>query len=331
MNIPPSEGTPRPSPIRATQEDRPSTPRSPTGLVLPESAHRQVLLERRRRSAAAEQPNVTVGPFRVADRGYRALVRDLVSGSISNALGAGLRRQSAAVGPAPDVRRASDRPFIAYALHVGGLNAQRNTQFVAAMSTADAVYADGTSVVLLAKLAHGRRVERSGTTDLAWDVLRELSATLGRPARVALIGGAPGLAARAGTVLEDAAAVEVVLAEHGYHQEWKPVLARLSAAGADVVIVGLGAPREMLWVEEHRDDLPNALVITCGGWFGFLASVEKRAPVWMQHAGLEWSYRVMQAPGRLASRYALGVLTALRLAVLIAAKRTRRRDGPVPD
>lgn len=272
-------------------------------------------------------PSVEIGPFRVADRDYRALVNDLVSSSISVAVGASLRRQPANGDGGFAGSRASDRPYVAFALHVGGLNSRRDSEFVSAMTAADAVYADGASVVLLAKLAQGRRIERSGTTDLAWDVLRELGGTLGRPPRVALVGGEPGLAERAGSVLEAEAGVRVVSADHGYHDEWRDVLVGLRTCDADVVIVGLGAPREMLWVQQHRDELPNALIMTCGGWFGFIVAKEKRAPEWMQHAGLEWSYRLAQAPRRLIRRYAVGALTTLRLAAVIATQRLGRDHG----
>lgn len=252
-------------------------------------------------ASAALSPNVTLGPFSLADRTYAVLVGDLVAGAAAAST--------------------SDRPFIAYALHVGGLNARQDKQFVVAMSGADTVYADGASVLLLAKLANGRHVQRAATTDLAWDVLREMNVALGRPTRVALVGGAEGLAQRAGVVLASEAGVEIVGCEHGFHQDWSPVLAKVAASEADIVIVGLGAPREMKWVEQHRDELPSCLIMTCGGWFGFVVKDETRAPAYLQKAGLEWSYRLMQAPSRLASRYSVGLWTTLRFAASLTLHR----------
>jgi len=257
-------------------------------------------------SAGPDDPRprtVAVGPFRVCDERADDLVGRLVSGAV-DCLGS--------------------RPFLAYALHVGGLNDRGDIGFVQAMSRADIVYADGMSVVLLARLAGATRLERSGTTDLGWAVLRALSVTLGRPARVALVGGPDGLTARAGAVLVAEAGVQVVATEHGYHDNWDGVLERVAAAGPDVVIVGLGAPREMTWVQRHRGALPACLVLTCGGWFGFLTAQEKRAPDWMQSIGLEWSYRVAQAPRRLAGRYARGAGTTAVLAVPLVRGRLAR-------
>ena len=216
---------------------------------------------------SAVLPNVTLGPFSLVDRTYGRLVGDLVAGAARAVL--------------------DERPYIAYALHVGGLNSRRDQQFVAAMSGADTIYADGASVFLLAKLANGHQLERAATTDLAWDVLREMNLALERPTRVALIGGPEGLSVRAGAVLATTAAVEVVSTDHGFHQDWSPVLARVAAADADIVIVGLGAPREMKWVEQHRLVLPSCLIMTCGGWFGFVVNDEKRAPTYLQKVNLE--------------------------------------------
>jgi N-acetylglucosaminyldiphosphoundecaprenol N-acetyl-beta-D-mannosaminyltransferase len=260
-----------------------------------------VRLERDRE--AVDPQKVTIGPFEVDDLSQAAVVETIV----------GVARTTA--------RR---RTWVGYALHVGGLNERGNRDYVRAMANADCVYADGISVVLLAKLAGAQHIERAGTTDIGWDVLRRLSAELGRPARVALLGGPEGLARRALAVLEAEADVVGVAAEHGYHDDWAPVLARLATSRLDILLVGLGAPLEMEWVERHRDRLPHCVVLTCGGWFGFVVSEEKRAPRWMRNAGLEWSFRLIQAPRRLLKRYALGMVSTVGFGVLLCVERALR-------
>lgn len=263
-------------------------------------------------SAVSDQPgtsvplHVPVGPFLVCDASSADVVHAIVRGALG---------------------RAGERAWVAFALHVGGLNSRSNPSYVAAMGRADLVYADGVSVVLLARLAGGSRTERAGTTDIGWDVLRELAARLGRPPRVALIGGPEGLTARAGEVFAAEAGVEVVATEHGYHTEWTEPLARLAASGCDVLFVGLGAPFEMTWVDVYRAQLPPCLVMTCGGWFGFVVADERRAPQWAQSAGLEWVFRVKQAPRRLARRYATGVGATAALGLRVLAERSHGRLG----
>jgi N-acetylglucosaminyldiphosphoundecaprenol N-acetyl-beta-D-mannosaminyltransferase len=200
-------------------------------------------------------------------------------------------------------------PARAYALHVGGLNHRQDADFVDEMRAAELVYADGGSIALLAKLAGARHVQRAPTTDLGWDVLRGVGQRLGRPARLALIGGPPGLANRAGAVLEDGAAGTVVFESDGFQDDWEPVLDSLVAADADVCLVGMGAPREMLWVRTWYHRLPHALMLTCGGWFGFLAGDERRAGVLLRRPGREWIARVAQSPRRLGPRYARGAVS----------------------
>ena len=71
----------------------------------------------------------------------------------------------------------------------------------------------------------------------------------------------------------------------------------------------------MKWVDAHVQDLPPCLVMTCGGWFGFITQDEKRAPQWVCDAGLEWTYRIAQSPRRLAKRYARGAFSTAALSL----------------
>ena len=73
-------------------------------------------------------------------------------------------------------------------------------------------------------------------------------------------------------------------------------------AGPDVVWVGLGAPKQERWMYYHRDRV-NAVMIGVGAGFDYYADNIKRAPKWMQKCSLEWLYRLMQDPKRLARRY----------------------------
>lgn len=234
---------------------------------------------------------VPVGPFRVEDASFEEVV--------SRAL---------------ELRLAHpDRPVLVFALHVGGLNSRHDDEFVGSMEAADLVYADGGSVVWLAKLAGASRIGRTPTTDMGWELLRALSAQLGRPVRIALVGGPPGLAERAGVELTRDHHAQLVATAHGYHDDWLPVIAELSGSHPDVTIVGLGAPAEMLWAQRWRDALPPGLILTCGGWFGHIVGDERRAPKLLRRAGVEWIARLAQQPTRLGPRYARGAISTLAL------------------
>lgn len=200
-----------------------------------------------------------------------------------------------------------------YALHVGGLVARRNVAYATAMSRADLVYADGAAVVLLARVAGARMINRSATTDIGIPVICAVAERLGRPARVALLGGPPGLAERAGTALARQASTAIVYTGDGYFTDERAPIDALTQAEPDVIVVGLGMPKEALWVTQHKHELPPAIIMTCGGWFGFLAEEERRAPALLQRAGLEWSYRLRQDFRRLVGRYTRGALVTAGL------------------
>lgn len=73
-------------------------------------------------------------------------------------------------------------------------------------------------------------------------------------------------------------------------------------SGAAVVFVGLGCPRQEIWTFENRLDL-SIPVMAVGAAFDYHAGLLRRSPRWMQRAGLEWLYRLLQEPRRLATRY----------------------------
>lgn len=249
--------------------------------------------------ALAERRRVHVGPF---------LVDDLTQEEVVD------RAVELALDP-------QGRPRTLYALHVGGLNARRDPVFVQEMNSADVVYADGGSVVALGRIAGAGELERSPTTDIGWDVLRRLAQQGGRPPRLALVGGSEGLAAHAGAVLAEHGCGEVVFATDGYVSDWSGTVRELAKTRPDVIIVGLGAPLEMLWTARWSHALPPSLVLTCGGWFGFLVGQEKRAPRALRLPGLEWVARVAQSPRRLGGRYARGLLTTAVIAGRTAVAR----------
>jgi N-acetylglucosaminyldiphosphoundecaprenol N-acetyl-beta-D-mannosaminyltransferase len=81
-------------------------------------------------------------------------------------------------------------------------------------------------------------------------------------------------------------------------------LDRIRASDPDVVWVGLGAPKQDLWAQRYAAQLSPALVMCVGAAFDFVAETKRRAPMWMQTAGLEWVHRLALEPRRLAGRYA---------------------------
>ena len=85
-------------------------------------------------------------------------------------------------------------------------------------------------------------------------------------------------------------------------KEDEEVIQRINEEKPDFLWVGLGAPKQEVWMASHKNKI-SAVMIGVGAGFDFHAGVVKRAPVWMQRSGLEWLYRLFQDPKRLWKRY----------------------------
>ncbi len=98
-------------------------------------------------------------------------------------------------------------------------------------------------------------------------------------------------------------------------------LQHIVSSGARLVFVGLGCPRQELWMARARPQL-GAVLLGVGAAFDFHAGVKARAPAWMQRAGLEWLHRLAHEPRRLAGRYL--VTNSVFLAASVRAALARR-------
>ncbi|RZI86209.1 MAG: glycosyltransferase [Rubrivivax sp.] len=98
---------------------------------------------------------------------------------------------------------------------------------------------------------------------------------------------------------------------------------QINASGAAVVFVGLGCPKQEFWMAEHRGAI-KAVMLGVGAAFDYHAGTLRRAPMWMQQRGLEWFYRLVCEPRRLARRY----LETNSLFVAKLAKRAAFKQGP---
>jgi N-acetylglucosaminyldiphosphoundecaprenol N-acetyl-beta-D-mannosaminyltransferase len=99
-----------------------------------------------------------------------------------------------------------------------------------------------------------------------------------------------------------------------------PVAEGVRAARPDLVIVGLGAPKQERWIHRNLPRLRPAVALGLGAVVDFLAGRIRRAPRWVSRSGLEWLYRLSREPRRLAHRYL--VKDPRFLAVLARTART---------
>jgi N-acetylglucosaminyldiphosphoundecaprenol N-acetyl-beta-D-mannosaminyltransferase len=86
-------------------------------------------------------------------------------------------------------------------------------------------------------------------------------------------------------------------------EEDQAAVERINASGADILWVGLGAPKQEYWMAEHLGKIKAPVMIGVGAAFDFHAGVKKQAPLWMRRNGLEWVFRLASEPRRLWKRY----------------------------
>jgi N-acetylglucosaminyldiphosphoundecaprenol N-acetyl-beta-D-mannosaminyltransferase len=177
-----------------------------------------------------------------------------------------------------------------------------------AYAAASLVLADGAPVVLASRLLGRSLPERVAGSDLAPALFARVTAA--SPLKVFLLGAAPGVAERAAVNIERRwPGVEVVGTlspplgfEHDAAENGR-ILAAIAAVQPDVLLVGLGAPKQELWVHAHADRIDARLALCIGATIDFMAGEKRRAPHWMRRVGLEWLHRLATEPRRLAMRY----------------------------
>jgi N-acetylglucosaminyldiphosphoundecaprenol N-acetyl-beta-D-mannosaminyltransferase len=186
---------------------------------------------------------------------------------------------------------------------------QTNERLRQSYADASLVLADGAPVVLASRLLGRRLPERVAGSDLAPAIFKD-AADGDRPLRVFLLGAAPGVAERAAANITSRwRNVEIVgtlpppLGFERSPQENQRILDAVAAVGPDLLIVGLGAPKQELWIHAHADQLEAKVALCIGATIDFLAGEKRRAPRWMRRVGLEWLHRLSSEPGRLAKRY----------------------------
>jgi N-acetylglucosaminyldiphosphoundecaprenol N-acetyl-beta-D-mannosaminyltransferase len=186
---------------------------------------------------------------------------------------------------------------------------QRNRAFYQAYQAADFRICDSQILMYVAKFLGTPFREKICGSDLFPAFYRYYSRD--ESMRIFLLGAAEGVAAQAKARINAKVGREMIVAAHspsfGFERdaaECAAIIAQINASGATVLAVGLGAPKQELWITQHRHLLPNVKVfLAIGATINFEAGHVLRAPQWVSTVGLEWLYRLMCEPRRLWKRY----------------------------
>jgi alpha-1,3-mannosyltransferase len=145
------------------------------------------------------------------------------------------------------------------------------------------------------------------------DFTPELLDRLAGGTAVFLLGGSHGVAERASRAIKaQHGHIQVVGTQHGFFEkeDESEILARIAESGANIVLVAMGHPRQEIWVGQNIDSL-NATVMCVGALLDFYAGTARRAPLWLRRLRMEWIFRLLCEPRRLARRYMIGNATFL--------------------
>ncbi len=195
------------------------------------------------------------------------------------------------------------------------VDARKDNVYRGVINKAAMVTPDGMPVVWLARLRGCDDIARTYGPDLmrslcgqkglrhyffgsTSEVIRILGDKLSIEHPDIVIAGKQSPQYRAQAQLEDEATIE-----------------QINAACPDILWVGLGSPKQDLWMAMHRARLNVPVMVGVGAAFDFLAGTKRQAPRWMQQNGLEWLFRLCSEPGRLWKRYLIGNVLYIYFAI----------------
>ena len=184
----------------------------------------------------------------------------------------------------------------------------RNDECMArAICAADLAVPDGNGVVWALRRSGYKEQSRIAGVDLVERIFAHTHARTRARAcarkglRVFLIGGRRGIPERAGERIEERwPAVKIVGCRHGYFsvEEEEEIIDEINSSLPDILLVGMGVPRQELWLANHWETMNAKLGVGIGGGLDLWAGKTKRAPRFLQDCGLEWFYRACVEPRR---------------------------------
>lgn len=186
------------------------------------------------------------------------------------------------------------------------------------------INADGASILLAAKMLKLKVPERIAGIDLMDEVLRLADK---QRYSVFFFGATEGVVSEVvAQSRKKYANIRIAGYRDGYFEDYmsEELADDIRASKADIVFVAFSSPRKEFWIHEQLERMDVPFVMGVGGSFDVIAGKTKRAPRWMQKAGLEWFYRFIQEPVRMFERYIKGNWTFL-MHVAKAKKESRNR------
>lgn len=176
--------------------------------------------------------------------------------------------------------------------------AQQNPELKYIVEKADVIVPDGSGIILYL-LRRGIKQKRIAGIELAESLVKKLGANSARHP-ICFYGAAPGVTAEAAKMFQNQIPDINIIYNHGYLEgaELEAWYEKIQAVQPKLILVGLGVPRQEMWIANHRYLAPSAVFIGVGGSFDIWGGVKERAPKFFCDNNLEWLYRLYQEPWR---------------------------------
>lgn len=175
--------------------------------------------------------------------------------------------------------------------------ARSDPYFAECLSSAKLVTADGIGVVLAARILGNPLKQRVTGIDLTTALFAD---AVKKNYKFYFVGGKPGIAERAAEQITIRyPGIQILGVHHGYFKDDTEIIKDISDKKPDILLVALGMGKQERWIKERVKSAGVPVSIGVGGSFDVFSGEVKRAPVWMQKAGLEWLYRLVTQPSRI--------------------------------
>lgn len=194
---------------------------------------------------------------------------------------------------------------------------EKDSELQKVYKNADLILADGKPLIWISNYYKTPIKEKVSGSDL-FPLLCEMAGKKGY--KMFFLGAAEGVAARAATNLKkrysNLEVAGVYSPPFGFEEneeEVEKILQMIIKSNVDILIVGLGAPKQEKFIFKYHDRLNVPISLGLGASLDFEAGNIKRAPKWMQKSGLEWLFRITQDPRRMFKRYIIDDIKIIRL------------------
>ncbi|MDB1921701.1 WecB/TagA/CpsF family glycosyltransferase [Clostridium tertium] len=194
---------------------------------------------------------------------------------------------------------------------------EKDNEFVEVYKSADLVLTDGMPLIWISKLLKKPIREKVSGSDLFPNVCK-LACEKGYS--IFLLGAAEGVASKAAeNLMEKYKGLKIAgtfSPSYGFEKsddEIKKIINIINKANPDILVVGLGAPKQEKFIYKYKDMLNVPISLAIGASIDFEAGNVERAPIWMQKSGLEWFYRFIKEPKRMFKRYFIDDIKILKV------------------